>query len=111
MTDTRREGVILVVRTDHPPVDALGAGLRAALLQAIATATADEGIEAVVIHGGGKPFSAGADITELGRAPVSPLLPELVDAIEASAEPVVAAIHGTAPGACRAWSAPVGHWR
>jgi 3-hydroxyacyl-CoA dehydrogenase len=43
-------------------------------------------------------FSAGADITEFGKPPREPSLPELCDFVENSAKPVVAAIHGTALG-------------
>ena len=46
----------------------------------------------------GQTFFAGADITEFGKPPVMPWLPEVVDRIEACPKPVVAAIHGTALG-------------
>jgi 3-hydroxyacyl-CoA dehydrogenase len=46
----------------------------------------------------GRTFIAGADITEFGKPPQEPLLGEVLDAIEQSAKPVVAAIHGTALG-------------
>ena len=51
-----------------------------------------------MIRGEGKTFFAGADITEFGKPPQSPELGEVVDAIERSSKPVVAAIHGTALG-------------
>ncbi|MCY7271920.1 MAG: enoyl-CoA hydratase/isomerase family protein, partial [Sphingomonas bacterium] len=46
----------------------------------------------------GQTFFAGADITEFGKPPVMPWLPEVVDRIENCTKPVVAAIHGTALG-------------
>src|SRR4029079_15737917 len=46
----------------------------------------------------GQTFFAGADITEFGKPPVMPWLPQVVDRIEACTKPVVAAIHGTALG-------------
>ncbi len=46
----------------------------------------------------GRTFIAGADITEFGKPPQAPWLPELVDIIENSSKPVIAAIHGTALG-------------
>ncbi|MFN3511250.1 MAG: 3-hydroxyacyl-CoA dehydrogenase NAD-binding domain-containing protein, partial [Tsuneonella troitsensis] len=46
----------------------------------------------------GRTFFAGADITEFGKPPMGPSLPETLDAMEASDKPVVAAIHGTALG-------------
>jgi 3-hydroxyacyl-CoA dehydrogenase len=55
-------------------------------------------VKAVVIACEGQTFFAGADITEFGKPPVMPWLPEVVDRIEACSKPVVAAIHGTALG-------------
>ena len=95
---TRLADGILVVTSDNPPVNALGHAVRAGLMTAITAAAADPGVRAIVIRCAGRTFFAGADITEFGQPPRAPLLPELVDAIEASAKPVVAAIHGTALG-------------
>ncbi|MDV3257584.1 MAG: 3-hydroxyacyl-CoA dehydrogenase NAD-binding domain-containing protein, partial [Sphingomonas sp.] len=53
---------------------------------------------AVVIRCERQTFFAGADITEFGKPPVMPWLPEVVDRIENCSKPVVAAIHGTALG-------------
>ncbi|MFA6219048.1 MAG: 3-hydroxyacyl-CoA dehydrogenase NAD-binding domain-containing protein [Erythrobacter sp.] len=95
---TTRRGNILVVVSDNPPVNALGQAVRAGLKHAIEEALADDGIEAVVIRCDGQTFFAGADITEFGKPPVGPNLPETLDALEASDKPVVAAVHGTALG-------------
>ncbi len=95
---TRQDGDVLVVTSDNPPVNALGQAVRAGLADAIAQAASDDAIRAVVIACEGRTFFAGADITEFGKPPVGPSLPEVIDAIEASAKPVVAAIHGTALG-------------
>ena len=46
----------------------------------------------------GRTFFAGADITEFGKAMQEPGLPTVIDMIESSEKPVVAAIHGTALG-------------
>ena len=56
------------------------------------------GIKAVVLHCEGRTFFAGADISEFGKPPKHPMLPEVVDFIEVSSKPVVAALHGTALG-------------
>ena len=95
---TERHDNVLVVISDNPPVNALGQAVRAGLKDAIADALADHGVEAVVIRCDGQTFFAGADITEFGKPPVGPNLPETLDAMEASDKPVIAAIHGTALG-------------
>ncbi|WP_369026984.1 3-hydroxyacyl-CoA dehydrogenase NAD-binding domain-containing protein [Qipengyuania sp. RANM35] len=95
---TERHDDVLVVISDNPPVNALGQAVRAGLKDAIGEALADDSIKAVVIRCDGQTFFAGADITEFGKPPVGPNLPETLDAMEASDKPVVAAIHGTALG-------------
>ena len=95
---TSRQGDILVVTSDNPPVNALGQAVREGLKAAIEQAAADDAIKAIVIRCEGRTFFAGADITEFGKPPQGPSLPEVCDAIEASDKPVVAAIHGTALG-------------
>jgi 3-hydroxyacyl-CoA dehydrogenase len=89
---------ILEIVVTNPPVNAFGAAVRQALDRTVANAQTDASVKAIVIRGAGKLFSGGADITEFGRAPVEPIFPALVDRIEASAKPVVAAIHGTCFG-------------
>jgi len=95
---TRQDGDVLVVTSNNPPVNALGQAVRAGLADAMAQAASDDSIKAVVITCEGRTFFAGADITEFGKPPVGPSLPEVIDAIEASKKPVIAAIHGTALG-------------
>ena len=95
---TTRHGDVLIVTSNNPPVNALGAAVRQGLVAAIDQATRDDAIKALVIRCEGQTFFAGADITEFGKPPVMPWLPEVVDAIENCPKPVVAAIHGTALG-------------
>ncbi len=98
MITTEQHGTVRVVTIENPPVNALGAAVRQGLADAFARAMADEGVAAIVIRGAGRLFSGGADITEFTRPPVEPGLPDLLDVIEASAKPTVAALHGTAFG-------------
>src|SRR4029453_4341883 len=53
---------------------------------------------AIVIACAGRTFIAGADITEFGKPPAEPSLHSVLDLIEGSPKPVVAAVHGTALG-------------
>jgi 3-hydroxyacyl-CoA dehydrogenase len=95
---TQRHGDVLIILSNNPPVNALGAAVRQGLVAAIEQAEADDAVNAVVIACEGQTFFAGADITEFGKPPVMPWLPQVVDRIEACTKPVVAAIHGTALG-------------
>jgi 3-hydroxyacyl-CoA dehydrogenase len=95
---TSRQGDVLILTSDNPPVNALGAAVRQGLQAGIEEAKNDDSIKAVVITCAGKTFFAGADITEFGKAMQEPSLPVLVDQIEALDKPVIAAVHGTALG-------------
>jgi 3-hydroxyacyl-CoA dehydrogenase len=86
-----------VISINNPPVNALSQAVRQGLLEAIRSAQTDAS-RAVLIQCDGRTFIAGADITEFGKPPAEPYLPDLLDEIEASAKPVVAALHGTALG-------------
>ncbi len=91
------DGNVGVISVDYPPVNALSQAVRQGLLDAI-TAAQDDASEAIVIVCAGRTFIAGADITEFGKPPAEPFLPDLLNVIEQSAKPVIAAIHGTALG-------------
>ncbi|MBC2776797.1 3-hydroxyacyl-CoA dehydrogenase NAD-binding domain-containing protein [Parasphingopyxis marina] len=93
-----RQDDVLVIISNNPPVNALGAAVRQGLKAEIEEALGDDAVKAVVIRCEGRTFFAGADITEFGKPPVEPGLGEVIDLIEASDKPVVAAIHGTALG-------------
>jgi len=97
---TRKHGDVLIVLSNNPPVNALGAAVRKGLVAAIEEAEADDGVKAVVIACEGQTFFAGADVSEFGtpKAFEQPMLPQVVDIIEGCSKPVVAAIHGTALG-------------
>jgi 3-hydroxyacyl-CoA dehydrogenase len=95
---TSRQGDVLIITSDNPPVNALGAAVRQGLQAGIEEARGDDSIKAVIITCAGKTFFAGADITEFGKPMQEPGLPTLVDQIEALDKPVIAAIHGTALG-------------
>ena len=92
------QGPIAVLTADNPPVNALSAAVRQGLQARLREAVAAAEVEAIVIACAGRTFFAGADITEFGKPPQPPQLPELVDELEACPQPVVAAIHGAALG-------------
>jgi 3-hydroxyacyl-CoA dehydrogenase len=89
---------VLVVTIDNPPVNAASSAMRTGLTAAIVHANGSADIESVVITGAGKIFVGGADITEFGKPPVHPILPDVCQQIENSAKPVIAALNGAALG-------------
>jgi len=98
MIETHFHDDVLEILFGHPPVNALGAAVRRGIADALAMALGSDAITAIVIRGDARLFSGGAEIGEIGQPASSPSLPDLVDAIEASAKPIVAAIHGMALG-------------
>jgi 3-hydroxyacyl-CoA dehydrogenase len=90
-------GNIGVISVNSPPVNALSQAVREGILNAV-NAAQEDGSEAIVLRCEGRTFIAGADITEFGKPPMEPGLPEVLGAIENSKKPVIAAIHGTALG-------------
>ena len=98
VVSTAREGAVAVLTLQSGPVNALGTALRQGILAAVEAAEADAAVKAIVLIGGGRMFSAGADITEFGKPQSGISLPDLLNRIEASTKPVVAAIHGNALG-------------
>ena len=93
-----KSGMIAIVEINNPPVNALGQAVREGLSDAVRQAEADPEVAAIVIIGAGRTFPAGADIKEFGQPMREPHLPEVIDQIESSTKPVVAALHGTALG-------------
>ncbi|MGH3127621.1 MAG: enoyl-CoA hydratase-related protein, partial [Gaiellaceae bacterium] len=62
---TEQDGAVAVVTIDHPPVNALSAGLLEELEGELGRLDADPGTRAVVLRGAGeRAFVAGADISE-----------------------------------------------
>ena len=93
-------GEVAVITLNNPPVNGLGHALRTALVDGVIRAGEDAAIKALVLIGAGKAFSGGADITEFGKpaALAEPNLHTVINIIEASDKPVIAAIHAVAMG-------------
>jgi 3-hydroxyacyl-CoA dehydrogenase len=93
-------GTIAVIRLDNPPVNGLGLALRQGIVNGIRQAEADTAIKAVVLIGSDRAFSGGADISEFGspKATAEPNLLTVVNYVESSRKPVIAAISGACMG-------------
>ena len=95
-----RHDDVALLRLNNPPVNGLSFAMRAALGARVAEALADDAVAAIVIAGADRMFCGGADIREFSAPPPpgAASLPAVLDEIEASPKPVVAAIHGVAAG-------------
>ncbi len=95
-----QRGAVAVITLDNPPVNGLGYDTRVALAAGLERAAADAGVQAVVLTGGGRAFSGGADIREFGspKAIAEPNLHSVIRLVEGCAKPVVAAINGVCMG-------------
>lgn len=94
-----RDGPILTIEIDNPPVNASSQRVRQGLMEGLLGARADASVEAVILCAAGRTFMAGADITEFDLPAVPQPDPnEVFDAVEALGRPVIAALHGTVLG-------------
>ncbi len=93
-------GEVAVITMNKPPVNGLGADLRAGIADALDSANADSAVRAIVLMGSPRAFSGGADVTEFGtpKAAREPNLRVVISLIENNAKPVVAAIGGQCLG-------------
>ena len=93
-------GDIAVITLDNPPVNGLGLSTRQGIAQGMEQALADAAVIAIVVTGAGKAFSGGADIREFGssKGMQEPNLGSVIQLLEKSTKPVVAAIHTVVMG-------------
>jgi 3-hydroxyacyl-CoA dehydrogenase len=91
---------VAVITLDNPPLNGLNHELRAGLVAGIDRASADAGVEAVIIIGAGRAFSSGADIREFNtpKSTAEPTLRSVIRVVESNAKPVIAAIGGICMG-------------
>jgi 3-hydroxyacyl-CoA dehydrogenase len=98
--DYRVDRAVAVISFANPPVNGLSHAVRAGMSAALERAHADPSVRAIILIGTGGLFSAGADIREFGTpaSMADPTLRQLIDLVETSAKPVIAAIAGTCLG-------------
>jgi 3-hydroxyacyl-CoA dehydrogenase len=88
-----------VITVDNPPVNALSPGVPEGIVENVERGNADPSIKAMVLIGAGRSFIAGADIRQFGTRRPPPVPGKRThEVLDASAKPVVAAIHGYALG-------------
>jgi len=86
-----------IITIDNPPVNALSHAVRVGLVETVLQAQNDES-DALLLICTGKTFIAGADISEFGKPPQEPFLPDVLNTLEQSDKLIVAALHGQALG-------------
>ena len=91
------QGDIGIIWIDNPPVNALSQALRDGIYDAV-TAAQDDHSKALLLICRGRTFIAGADISEFGKPLTGRDFNQVLECIEHSAKPIIAAIHGTALG-------------
>src|ERR1700738_2751968 len=105
LVERSKHGEIGVLTINNPPVNALSPGVPEGIAGGVEAFEKDSSVQAIVLIGGGRTFIAGADIKEFGKITSGgdrkrgPGLNAVLDRIEASTKPVIAALHGTAVGA------------
>lgn len=92
---------VAIVQIDNPPVNATSVAVRTGLMEAVSQVNKlsnDVAITHAVLICAGRTFCAGGDITEFSRPAELPDLPDVVQAIEDSEIPFIAAMHGSVFG-------------
>ncbi len=92
------QGPIAIISIDNPPVNALSQAVRSGLLECVSEAVSDQNTQAIVLLCAGRTFIAGADISEFGKPPLQPYLPDVLESLDSCPKPIIAALHGTALG-------------
>ena len=94
------DGEVAVVTMNKPPINGLGAELRAGIADALDAANANPAVKAIVLTGTERAFSGGADVTEFGtpKALREPNLRVVIALLENNPKPVIAAIAGQCLG-------------
>jgi 3-hydroxyacyl-CoA dehydrogenase len=98
--DYRVDRAVAVVSFANPPINGFSHAVRAGISAALERAQTDSSVRAIVLTGAGGLFSGGADIREFGTpaSTADPTLRQLINQVETSAKPVIAAIAGTCFG-------------
>lgn len=91
---------VAIITMDNPPVNSLSYSTRLGIARGLDLAQSDTAVKAIVLTGAGRAFSGGADMREFNdpAAVKEPSVWTIIDALEASEKPVVAAIHSIAMG-------------
>jgi len=97
--EVEQHGAVALLRFSNPPVNTQSVAGVGVIAKAFAALARDPQVAAIVVSGGPKLFSAGAQITEFDGDPSRiDANRAMIEAIEAASKPVVAAINGVCMG-------------
>lgn len=97
--EVKQHGAVALLRFSNPPVNTQSVAGVGVIAKAFAALARDPQVAAIVVSGGPKIFSAGAQITEFDGDPSRiDANRAMIEAIEAAPKPVVAAINGVCMG-------------
>lgn len=101
----KKEDGVAIATINRPPANALSRGLIMEVNELLDAVENDSDVRAIVLHGEGRFFSAGADIKEFTQITTGEEFSELAasgqeifERVETFQKPVIAAIHGAALG-------------
>lgn len=92
------DGPIALITIDNPPVNALSQAVRSGLMEAVRETSSSQDTRIIILLCAGRTFIAGADISEFGKPPLQPYLPDVLEVLDNCPIPIIAAMHGTALG-------------
>ena len=101
MIEITDDGAVRVLALNRPEVlNAFNGGLFDALVESLLDADADESGSVVVITGAGRAFTAGADLSEMGKRAAQPKhgFAGLCETLIAYGKPVIVAANGASVG-------------
>jgi 3-hydroxyacyl-CoA dehydrogenase len=93
-----KEGNIGFLTINNPPINALSQAVRTGLKDGLEKGLAENDIVAIIIICEGSTFIVGADIREFSKPSLPPSLSDVIQNMEDSPKPIIAAIHGAALG-------------
>jgi len=95
-----RRAEVAVLQIDNPPVNGLNLAVRRGIAAGLQRARNDPKVRVIVLTGTDKVYSGGADIREFNTPAqlAEPNLLQVIDSVEASNKPVIAAINGVCMG-------------
>jgi len=97
MIEVQKDGRVLMVKLNQPPVNVLDTAICKELSRQLGEYARDESLAAVILSGAGKCFSAGASVEEHRREYAEEMVTALTQACRRIAEmpvPVIAQVHG-----------------